>query len=51
MALEILAGRWLACCVYPALAWSRLPRGGRAAIVATYFAAAYAAVLMALLAL
>lgn len=51
MSLETAFGRALAVGVHPVLAWRVLPVGGRVAIVAGYFGAAYLGVLAALLAL
>ena len=50
MTADIVIGRTLACCVHPSAAWRRLSASGRALIVGTYFAAAYVAVLVVLLA-
>jgi len=49
MPLPVLVGRGLAFAAHPAAAWTRVSRGGRAAIVASYALAAYAIVLTALL--
>jgi hypothetical protein len=43
--VEALLGRSLAFCVHPYAAWRRLAIGGRALLVAAYFAAAYTIVL------
>ncbi len=42
-------GRFLAYCAHPKLAWRRLSRRGRVAVIATYFGAAYVLTLTALL--
>ena len=49
MAFEIVFGRLLAVCVHPQAAWRKLPISGRLVLAATYFGAAYVAVLGALL--
>jgi hypothetical protein len=36
--LEIVIGRWLACCAHPSAAWRLLPRTGRVLLVAAYAA-------------
>ena len=51
MAFEIVFGRLLAICVHPQAAWRKLPISGRLVLAATYFGAAYVAVLSALLSL
>ena len=51
MSLDIAVGRWMAFCAHPVCAWrARSPRV-RALVVTSYFAAGYAAVLVALLTL
>jgi hypothetical protein len=36
--VEIVIGRWLACCVHPSAAWRVLPPLGRAILVGAYAA-------------
>jgi hypothetical protein len=48
--LDVIIGRWLACCAHPAAAWRNLPVSGRALLVAAYVSASYVVVLTALLA-
>ena len=48
MSPDVLLGRSLAYCAHPTLAWPRLSVLGRAALVVTYFGAAYALTLTAL---
>lgn len=49
MALEILLGRGLACCVYPRAAWRVLTRTGRAFVVCAYAAGGFVMTMTALL--
>src|SRR5262249_32802168 len=48
--VEIVIGRWLACCARPAAAWHVLPASGRALLVGAYamlgFALAYVTLLL-----
>lgn len=48
--IELVIGRWLAWCSHPVAAWRVLPASGRTLILASYFASAYLAVLLSLLA-
>ncbi len=43
--LEILTGRWLACCAHPVLAWRLQSRAWRVAVCGGYAVAAYLTVL------
>jgi len=51
MTWDIAFGRWLAVCTHPICAWRVRSTTVRAIVVTSYFAAAYAGVLVALLAL
>jgi hypothetical protein len=49
MSMEVIIGRGLAFCAHPLAAWRVLSTPGRAFVVGAYAAAAYVAVLGALL--
>jgi hypothetical protein len=51
MSWEIAFGRWLALLVHPICAWRARSTVARTVVVASYFAASYAGVLVALLTL
>ena len=51
MTIEICVGRALALFAHPAAAWTRLPRRGRALLLAAYVTVSYAIALTALFAL
>jgi hypothetical protein len=51
MTWDIAVGRWLALCIHPICAWRVRSTRARAVVVTSYFAAGYAGVLVALLAL
>ena len=47
--MDVVIGRFLACCAHPVLSWRRLPAYGRVGLVAAYVSASYVTVLTALL--
>jgi hypothetical protein len=49
METDVLLGRMLAVCCHPQAAWRVLPKRGRLALAAAYFAVAYFGVLTALI--
>jgi hypothetical protein len=49
MGTDVLLGRLLAVCCHPQAAWRVLPKSGRLALAATYFAVGYLGVLTALI--